>query len=140
MSLQSKKKPRSSDDNQDINLEELKELAENSPARRYINFCFLDLASYPQGHRSTFYESDPFPPIPDYDKPEFPSFSSVCDKLKKSADMKDCFYRTPQKARIPLVIKGVSYDGIIEICDGIDEAYFSLQLEPSDTRLQDVHK
>lgn len=140
MNLQSKKKPRSSDDDQDINLEELAELADNSPARKYINCCFLDLASYPQGHKYTFYESDPFPPIPGYDNKKMPSFISVCSKLKKSADMKDCFYRTPQKARTPLVIKEVPYDGIIEICDGIDEAYFSLQLEPSDTRLQDGHK
>lgn len=110
-----------------ITLDELRELADNSLARKYIfkNVCeMLKL----KGEARTFKESQPLPQLEDVKPEEMPSFAEVLQKLRNIARLGVVLYRTPMQERITLEWEGQPVELQVEICDGIDEAYATLRL------------
>jgi hypothetical protein len=120
-----------------ITLNDLLELADKTPAKRYINCCIIDMAH--QGPAQLiFMESEPIRPRSDFDLHEMPSFAEILNRCKKMAVLGPALYQTPQHKILELVVghgtdSEKKVDVHLEICDGAEQAYVKLQVEPHKT-------
>jgi Ca2+/Na+ antiporter len=117
-----------------ISLNDLRELADKTPAKRYINCCIIDMAH--QGPAQLiFTESEPIRPRSDFDPAEMPSFAEILNRCKKMAGLGPALYQTPQHKVLELVVglgtdSEKKIDAHFEICDGAEQVYVKLQVEP----------
>lgn len=121
----------------ELTLNDLRELADKTPAKRYINCCILDMA-YHGPTQLIFTESKPTRPRPDFNPDEMPSFAEILNKCKKMAGLGPALYQTPQHKVLELVVgpgtdSEKKVDVHLEICDGAEQAYVKLQAEPHKT-------
>jgi hypothetical protein len=120
-----------------ITLNDLLELADKTPAKRYINCCIIDMAH--QGPAQLiFTESEPIQPRSDFDSDEMPSFTEILNKCKKMAGLGPALSQTPQHNVLEMVVgHGTDSEKKIEIhleiCDGAEQAYVKLRVEPHKT-------
>jgi outer membrane lipoprotein SlyB len=120
------KKWKSTEDEQKLTLEELRELADATPAKKYIN-CWIKCLSGANSGKLTVTESSSLPVPPDYKPEELPSFTEVLIKLRSMLKMGTAFCCTPKTKVLKLTIDGKEVDFGIEICDGAREAYITIQ-------------
>lgn len=111
----------------EIDLEELKDLADNSPVKRYVN-CLIKELYYKQDHEKTLKKYEPLPMIDDFDQNEMPWFSEVSNRLKKMAKIEQIPFIRPQNEKIALVIDGQPVDLNVELCDGLKNGYVKLSI------------
>ncbi|MHC4476316.1 MAG: hypothetical protein ACYTEL_11760 [Planctomycetota bacterium] len=118
----------------EIDLEELKDLADKSPARKYVGLSILELARQ-IGSERTFTESKPLPSLADMGPDEAPSFTEVLLRIRKMAGLGLAFWQTPRRAVFPITLgagaqRPQQFDVHVELCDGADEAYVTLAVQP----------
>jgi hypothetical protein len=112
----------------DINLEELKELADNSPMYCYVNRLIWELY-HKQDYEKTLKKYEPLPLIEDFDLDEMPWFAEVANRLKKMAKLEEVPFIKPRSGTIPLVIDDRHINLNVEFCDGLRDGYVQLKLE-----------
>jgi hypothetical protein len=119
---------------EEINLDELYQLADKTPAKRYINGTILDIAR--QGPKEiTFYESKPIPARPEFKAEELPSFAEVLNKIKKFTEFDTSFSQKPRQKILEMLVEKKPVNIIFEVCDGAEEAYVTLRSIPQNETL-----
>jgi hypothetical protein len=130
-----KTKSPSPDKEPEIDLEELRELADKSPAKRYINCSVIDMSRQP-GSTLKLTESEPIPPRPDFQTHEIPSFAELLNWAKKMVRLDPSLSEIPRHEVYPVTLgrgtdRPQEFDVHVEICDGTeDDAYINLRVEP----------
>jgi hypothetical protein len=120
----------------EISLDELRELADNSPARRYVNLWILKrLKRYP-GSSITFTQNKSLPEIEEYEGELIPSFEEVSDRVKKMVGMKEILYPEQVEGRTKLMFgNGQTFKNIellVTLCDGQEDAFVELSISDKD--------
>lgn len=114
----------------EINLDELRELADDSPAKKYINRWITELAKSPQTQLKLA-ESEPLPKPTGMTTEEMPSFAEVLTKLLSKLKMDARQRQTPahKVQEMSICLTGPeqqNFDVHYEICDGAEEAFIIL--------------
>lgn len=94
----------------EIDLDELKELTEASPAKTWVNLFLLHLCEDPSGS-FTFQKSKGIPPVSHEEEvpPGGFDFDKIINRLKVMAGLDPVVYAEPRKGRISLCIQGIGY-------------------------------
>lgn len=123
-----REKPEKSNIYDDIDLEELKDLADDSPVHRYVNCLILELY-HKQDYEKILKKYEPLPSIDDFDPDEMPWFAEVANRLKKTAKIEQIPFIKPRNKTIALVFDGKPINLNVEFCDGLNDGYIKLNLE-----------
>ena len=112
----------------EIDLEELKDLADNSPPKRYVNSLIMELYRK-QDYEKILKKYEPLPLVDDFESDEMSWFTEVANRLKKMAKIEQVPCIKPRNETIPLVIYGKPVNLNVEFCDGLKDGYVKLSLE-----------
>lgn len=91
------------DPGESIDLEELKELPERSPAKKYVNLLLLVMARN-DVHEVVLNSTKALPPLKIDPDAEIPPFKSVVNRLKVMASLDPVTYQHPKEGRIELTV------------------------------------
>jgi len=91
------------DSRMSIDLDELTELAEITPTKKYVNLLLLAMAR-DDVREVVLTSSRPLPPSKIYPGAEIPPFESVVNRLKVVANLDPVIYQHPKEGRIELTI------------------------------------
>ena len=114
----------------EISLDDLRDLVETSPVKRYVNLLLLDLGGSDEGASCTLSKSRSLPSLTGYKwEEELPPFEKVRNRLKVMADLDPVTFQEPVKGHFKMQIGARPCIAHVDFDDGADDPTVNLRLE-----------
>jgi hypothetical protein len=114
-----------------IDLDDLKELSERSPAKYWVNLLLMHMCR-DSVSSFTLQKSKGIPPIPgeEHMPPGGFDFDKIINRLKVMSDLDPVTFKEPRHGKIALLVHGTSYNVSTTFVDSVADSQCTIMVHP----------